>query len=158
MVKKLRITKGKSARKGSKKPSKRAKQAKTERLAKREPSKTGDLGRASPTATAPTPTSSVSDLPNERPIFSIELDNIDGETTIGDLIVVFPRTRDVLMKNGLRFDAEDAGYIYMNLNVFSALHGLKLNSLIQELVVASREVAGQPSGPPFPQIAAPPTA
>ena len=96
--------------------------------------------------------------PSKSSVFSIELERIDGETTIGDLIVVFPRTRDVLLKHGLRFDVEDAGYIYMTLNVFSALHGLKLTGLIQELTVASKEVPVQPPAQSLPQIAPPQTA
>lgn len=73
-------------------------------------------------------------------VFSIEVDSISGETTIGDLIVAFPRTRDVLMKHGLRFDVEEAGYLYMTLNVFSAIHGVTSTNLIQEINTASKEV------------------
>jgi hypothetical protein len=76
---------------------------------------------------------------HSRPVFSIEIGSISGETTIGDLIVAFPRTRDVLMKHGLRFDVEDAGYLYMTLNIFSSIHGLATNSLVQELHTASKE-------------------
>lgn len=86
-----------------------------------------------------------------RPVFDIELSDIDGDTTIGDLIVVFPRTRDVLFKHGVNFDVEEAGYVYMTLNVFSAMHGLKLNSLLEELVTASKEL------PPPPQLPLPQT-
>ena|SRR5690348_4887402 len=73
------------------------------------------------------------------PIFSIAIGSISGDTTIGDLIVSFPRTRDVLMKHGLRFDVEEAGYLYMTLNVFSAIHGLATGSLVHELHIASTE-------------------
>src|SRR6266700_3221063 len=66
-------------------------------------------------------------------------------TTIGDLIVAFPRTRDVLMKHGLRFDVEQAGYLYMTLSVFSAIHGLTTNNLVQELHLASKDPPPQPS-------------
>lgn len=86
-----------------------------------------------------------------RPVFDIELSDIDGDTTIGDLLVVFPRTRDVLFKHGVSFDVEEAGYVYMTLNVFSALHGLKINSLLEELVTASKEV------PPAPLLPVPQT-
>lgn len=79
--------------------------------------------------------------PDPSPIFDIEISDIDGNTTIGDLLVVFPRTRDVLFKHGVSFDVEEAGYVYMTLNVFSAMHGLKINSLLEELVTASKEVA-----------------
>ena len=87
-------------------------------------------------------------LPPSR-IFSIDLGTINGDTTIGDLIVAFPRTREVLMKHGLRFDVEEAGYLYMTLNVFSAIHGLTTHNLVQELDVASK------APPPIP-LAAPP--
>jgi hypothetical protein len=89
-------------------------------------------------------------------VFSIEIDSISGETTIGDLIVAFPRTRDVLMKHGLRFDVEEAGYLYMTLNVFSAIHGVTSNNLIQELHTASKEPPEPPAQTLRP-IAAPPT-
>jgi hypothetical protein len=81
------------------------------------------------------------------PIVSIAIGSISGDTTIGDLIVSFPRTREVLMKHGLRFDVEEAGYLYMTLNVFSAINGLTTGSLVQELHIASRE----PPPPPNPQ-------
>ena len=91
-------------------------------------------------------------FPNEdRRVLSIEIDSIDGETTIGDLIVAFPRTRDVLMKHGLRFDVEQAGYLYMTLDVFSAMHGIASVSLIQEIHTASKE-------PPLQSAAQPPRA
>ena|SRR5690348_16354597 len=90
-------------------------------------------------------------------IFTIEIDSIRAETTIGDLIVAFPRTRDVLMKHGLRFDVEEAGYLYMTLNVFSAIHGLVLTGLLQELDVASKEMPLPPLAAPVRQIIPPPT-
>ena len=83
-------------------------------------------------------------------IFSIDLGTISGDTTIGDLIVAFPRTREVLMKHGLRFDVEEAGYLYMTLNVFSAIHGIVTHSLVQELDVASK------APPPIPLAVPPP--
>ena len=83
-------------------------------------------------------------LPHDHPVFSIKIGSINGETTIGDLIVAFPRTRDVLMKHGLRFDVEDAGYLYMTLNIFSAIHGLAAGSLVQELHNVSLEPPLQP--------------
>jgi hypothetical protein len=92
-----------------------------------------------------------------RPVFSIEIGSIGGETTIGDLIVAFPRTRDVLMKHGLRFDVEEAGYLYMTLNVFSAIHGLTTNTLVQELHTASKEPPLPPAAPLRPIITAPTT-
>ncbi len=90
-------------------------------------------------------------------VFTIEIDSIRADTTIGDLIVAFPRTRDVLMKHGLRFDVEQAGYLYMTLNVFSAIHGLALPGLLQELDVASKELPLPPLAPPIRQVAPPPT-
>ena len=90
-------------------------------------------------------------------VFSIELRAIDGETTIGDLIVAFPRTRDVLVKHGLRFDVEEAGYLYMTLNVFSAIHGVDSNTLVQELHTASKEPPPQPTAQPVRPITVSPT-
>ena len=90
-------------------------------------------------------------------VFTIEIDSIRPETTIGDLIVAFPRTRDVLMKHGLRFDVEEAGYLYMTLNVFSAIHGLVLAGFLQELDVASKELPLPPLAPPLRQVVPPPT-
>ena len=89
-------------------------------------------------------------------VFTIEIDSIRAETTIGDLIVAFPRTRDVLMKHGLRFDVEEAGYLYMTLSVFSAIHGLALTGFLQELDVASKELPLPPLAPPVRQILSPP--
>jgi hypothetical protein len=94
---------------------------------------------------------------NDSPVFTIEIDSIRAETTIGDLIVAFPRTRDVLMKHGLRFDVEEAGYLYMTLNVFSAIHGLVLTGFLQELDVASKEMPLPPLAAPVRQIATPPS-
>jgi hypothetical protein len=92
-----------------------------------------------------------------RPVFSIEIGSIGGDTTIGDLIVAFPRTRDVLVKHGLRLDVEEAGYLYMTLNVFSAIHGLTSTSLVQELHAASKEPPPQLTAPQLRPVAAPPT-
>jgi hypothetical protein len=111
----------------------------------------------------PTPSISLSARPSpsqtvdDSRVFTIEIDSIRAETTIGDLIVAFPRTRDVLMKHGLRFDVEEAGYLYMTLNVFSAIHGLALSGFLQELDVASKEMPLPPLAAPVRQIASPPT-
>lgn len=91
-------------------------------------------------------------------VFTIEIDSIRAETTIGDLIVAFPKTRDVLLKHGLSFDVEEAGYLYMTLSVFSAIHGLVLTGLLQELDVASKEMPLPPLAAPVRQIVTPPTA
>jgi hypothetical protein len=95
--------------------------------------------------------------PPSNPVLSIQISSISGDTTIGDLIVAFPRTRDVLMKHGLRFDVEDAGYLYMTLNVFSAIHGVMASSLVQELHVASKELSPQPMPQQLRPVATAPT-
>jgi hypothetical protein len=122
--------------------------------AEERPSAKQDLKTPVRSLTMPSPStpvhvaSPIITLPS-RPVFSIEISSINGDTTIGDLIVAFPRTRDVLMKHGLRFDVEQAGYLYMTLSVFSAIHGLTTNSLVQELHIASKE---PPPQPPTPQL------
>jgi hypothetical protein len=95
--------------------------------------------------------------PHDHRAPSIDVRRIDGETTIGDLIVAFPRTRDVLMKHGLRFDVEEAGYLYMTLSVFSAIHGHSTSSLVEQLVVASKEPPPLPPPQPIRPIVATPT-
>jgi hypothetical protein len=85
----------------------------------------------------------------------ITVDNIRGDTAIGDLLVTFPRMRDVLVRKGLRLEAEDAGDIYMTLDAFSAMNGLKADSLVQELVEAAKE---PPPQQPVTQLVAPPAA
>jgi hypothetical protein len=109
-------------------------------------------GPSEPLSTRPSPSQSF----DESRVFTIEIDSIRAETTIGDLIVAFPRTRDVLMKHGLRFDVEEAGYLYMTLNVFSAIQGLGLTGLLQELDVASKELPLPPLAAPTRQIVPPP--
>lgn len=88
--------------------------------------------------------------------FKIAIDRIGGDTIIGDLIVVFPRTRGVLQKHGLRLDVEEAGDIYMTLDAFAALRGVSMRNLISEL----EDVAKEPPPPPpvVPAVAAQPTA
>jgi len=111
--------------------------------------------------TAPVTSLSPRPLPaqpiDDSRVFTIEIDSIRAETTIGDLIVAFPRTRDVLMKHGLSFDVEQAGYLYMTLNVFSAIHGLALTGFLQELDIASKEMPLPPLAAPVRQIAPPPS-
>jgi hypothetical protein len=122
----------------------------------RKPSKPADKGPIVPIislSARPSPSQPIED----SRVFTIEIDSIRAETTIGDLIVAFPRTRDVLMKHGLRFDAEEAGYLYMTLNVFSAIHGLALTVLLQELDIVSKELPLPPLAAPVRQIASPPT-
>ena len=152
MARKTRKFKARRPKKISKNASKKPRQVRTEKSSDKPSIKTDARPKVSPIP----PTPPVYDVRKDSSVFSIELGNISGETTIGDLIVVFPRTRQVLMKHGLRFDVEEAGYIYMTLNVFSALHGLGLTNLIQELVTTSREPPPQPLPQPSPQIPAQP--
>lgn len=116
-----------------------------------------DKGPSAPSVSSPA-RPMPSQIIDDSRVFTIEIDSIRAETTIGDLIVAFPRTRDVLMKHGLTFDVEQAGYLYMTLNVFSAIHGLALTGFLQELDVASKEMPLPPlAAPPVRQIASPPT-
>ncbi len=85
-----------------------------------------------------------------EPNFKINIDKIHGGTVLGDLMVVFPRTREVLKKYGLNLEVEEAGDIYMSLEAFTALKGLKTESVIQELEAASKV---PPTPAPAPPIA-----
>ncbi len=152
MVKK-RKPKGKRPRKISKKAAKKPRQVRIEKPSDKPSPKTDVKLKLSPVI-SPTPSSY--NVRKDSSVFSIEPENISGETTIGDLIVIFPKTRHVLMKHGLRFDVEEAGYIYMTLNVFSALHGLGLTNLLQELVTTSKEPPAPPLSQPSSQIPAQP--
>ena len=134
-----------------------AKPASARKKSPRKPvSKSPDKGPTASGISLPARPSPSQALDDSR-VFTIEIDSIRAETTIGDLIVAFPKTRDVLMKHGLRFDVEEAGYLYMTLNVFSAIHGLALPGFLQELDVASKELPLPPLAPPIRQIASPPT-
>jgi hypothetical protein len=117
------------------------------------PAEKSTIASSAPVAARPVPSQAFDD----SRVFTIEIDSIRAETTIGDLIVAFPRTRDVLMKHGLSFDVEEAGYLYMTLNVFSAIHGLALTGLLQELDIASKEMPLPPLVAPVRQIVPPPT-
>ena len=119
-------------------------------------SKLAGKGLPAPSISLPARPSPLQTIDDPR-VFTIEIESIRAETTIGDLIVAFPRTRDVLMKHGLRFDVEEAGYLYMTLNVFSAIHGLALTGFLQELDVASKEMPLPPLAAPVRQITSPPT-
>ena len=90
--------------------------------------------------------------PPAREHYRITIESIRGDTSIGDLLVAFPRTREILVQKGLRLDAEDAGDIYMNIDAFSAMNGLKTESLVQELVETAKE---PPSQMPTIQLSAP---
>jgi len=144
------------SKKVSKRPTKHV--AARDKKAQRKPTpKSADTGPIAHKVSLPAPLSPAPASDDSR-VFTIEIDSIRAETTIGDLIVAFPKTRDVLMKHGLRFDVEQAGYLYMTLNVFSAIHGLVLTGLLQELDVASKEMPLPPLAPPLRQIAPPPAA
>ena len=90
-----------------------------------------------------------------RESVKITVESIQGETAIGDLLVAFPHTREVLVRNGLRLEAEDAGDIYMTLDAFSALNGIKAEILVQDLIGIAKGPPPQQAGP---QLASPPTA
>jgi hypothetical protein len=85
----------------------------------------------------------------------ITLETIRGETVIGDLLVAFPWTREVLVRKGLRLEAEEAGDIYMSLEAFSAMNGLSVETLVEDVVVVARVPPSQPSAPAL--VAAPAT-
>ncbi len=109
----------------------------------------------SPPALAPVVLPPLSNERAARERSRIMVENIRGDTAIGDLLVTFPRIRDVLVRKGLRLEAEDAGDIYMTLDAFSAMNGLKAESLVQELVEAAKE---PPPQQPVTQLVAPPAA
>jgi hypothetical protein len=152
-----------SKKKTQKKPTKKApkKSSKSIRPASKSVgAKVSGLARGDPSAAklpvqTRAPSDSASHQGQRGP--SIEIRSIDGETTIGDLIVAFPRTRDVLMKHGLRFDVEEAGYLYMTLSVFSAIHGHSTSSLVEQLVVVSKEPPPPPAVLPLRPIPVVPT-
>ena len=94
---------------------------------------------------------SAGSVPEFKERYVITLESIRGDTAIGDLLVTFPRTREVLARKGLRLEAEDAGDIYMTLDVFSAMNGLEIATLVQEIVEVAKEVP-----PVIPQVVAAP--
>src|SRR5713226_1969877 len=98
-------------------------------------------------AQVPIPIPSPPRVEAPRETVRITVDTIRGETAIGDLLVAFPRTREILVRNGLRLEAEDAGDIYMTLDAFSAMNGLKTESLVQDLVEIAKEPPVQQSVP-----------
>ena len=154
---KMAKIRSRTSKTGSKKSSKKT--VKTA-VARKQPAKKS-VSKSPVKAPAVPPVSSpVQPLPSQAfddsRVFTIEIDSIRAETTIGDLIVAFPRTRDVLMKHGMRFDVEQAGYLYMTLNVFSAIHGLALTGLLEELDVASKEMPLPPLAAPIRPMAPPP--
>jgi hypothetical protein len=155
MAKKKTLRSKVKSKKISKKAAKpgRARNEKSQRNSIAKPENRGPMAPDVSLPARPSPPQAV----NDSQVFTIEIDSIRAETTIGDLIVAFPKTRDVLMKHGLSFDVEEAGYLYMTLNVFSAIHGLVLTGLLQELDVASKELPLPPLAAPIRQIVPPPT-
>jgi len=97
----------------------------------------------------PVPAQAAPTIVRERPNFKIMIERIHGGTVLGDLMVVFPRTRDVLKKYGLNLEVDEAGDIYMSLEAFAALRGLKTELFIQELEAASKEPPPTPGVPPL---------
>ena len=89
------------------------------------------------------------EMAREKPNFRIIIERIHGGTVLGDLMVVFPRTRDVLKKYGLNLEVDEAGDIYMSLEAFAAMKGLKTDSIIQELEAASKQPPPTPAAPPL---------
>jgi hypothetical protein len=136
------------AKKGKAKKAKPAKPVRFDKAQKR--AETKHVATPAPLARQP-----LTIEPSAVEHYKITVENIRGDTAIGDLLVAFPRTREVLVKKGLRLEAEDAGDIYMNLEAFSAMNGLKTEALVQELVETAKEPAFQP---PAVQLVAPPPA
>ncbi len=134
--------------KASKKQARKA-AGRTKKPANREKSRPGPARAAKPKETK-LPVSAKPGPPAQQKViekfdgsFKISIGKIEGGTVLGDLMVVFPRTREVLKKYGLNLDVEEAGDIYMSLEAFSALKGLKTEALIQELETASKELPPQ---------------
>ena len=150
------MRKKQKTRKGSKAPNRRTRQT-AKRSVPRRVARGVNQKDFRPNLSATIQSLSPSSPNEDRRLLSIEIDSIDGETTIGDLIVAFPRTRDVLMKHGLRFDVEQAGYLYMTLDVFSAMHGIASVGLIQEIHTASKEPPPQSAAQPLRAIASTPS-
>jgi len=141
MVSKKRTVSRRTKRAGKK--SKPAKHVKAGRVKKK-------IETKKPPALAPLVTQKPAKMePPARDRYVITVENIRGDTAIGDLLVTFPRTREVLVRKGLRLEAEDAGDIYMTLDAFSAMNGLEIVSLVQEIVEVARE---PPPQPPVAQI------
>ena len=148
MVPKTRASRGRSKRKPRAK-SKPAKRSKAQRPSKRHATKTAE------TSVPILPPILIE--PTVRETYRMTVENIRGETVIGDLLVAFPRTRDVLARNGLKLEAEDAGDIYITIDAFSALNGLKTEILVQALVgIAKESVHQQVAQQPIQQMTATP--
>lgn len=146
----------KSSKKKLKRPLKKTRKPSRPEKAKLRPSTPSQPRRALPAGQPPSARVTERVQLSEGTGFKIAIDRIDGDTIIGDLLVVFPRTREVLRKQGLRLDVEDAGDIYMTLEAFAAIKGLKMGTLVQELVLASKEAPAPP--PQLSALVTPPTA
>lgn len=148
----------KASRKTGGKPSKKTpKRTKSRKVLRRPAPRPTTPKKVVPTTPATKGTQPLQAIPaREGTGFKITLGQIDQETVLGDLIVVFPKTREVLRKHGLRLDVDQAGDIYMTLQAFAALQGLKTESLIGELREVSKEPI-TPTVPPVPQLVAPAT-
>ncbi|HZD11988.1 MAG TPA: hypothetical protein VE177_00510, partial [Candidatus Binatus sp.] len=72
-----------------------------------------------------------SPIKEPRVVSKLAVERIEGETIIGDLIVVFPWTRETLLKHGLKLDVDEASDIYMSLGAFAAIQGLTTDTLIR---------------------------
>lgn len=116
-------------------------------------SKKTDSKRSSLMPSSIVPRADSRPTPRLRERVVVTLENIRGETVIGDLLVAFPWTREVLVKKGLRLEAEDAGDIYMSLEAFSAMNGLIVENLVEDVVVVAKEPPSQQ--PTQPLVAAP---
>jgi|SRR5437870_6742546 len=155
--------------------SKKAKKAEKKPIGKKTPKKMGTKSHISvkkqppkpvlPAKSVPLPPKLLVQTPSpvkevirrEGTGFKVTVDRIEGETIIGDLIVVFPWTRETLFKHGLNLDVDEAGDIYMSLGAFAAIHGLKTESLVRELVEVSRQPPPPKATPPVAQLAHAPT-
>ncbi|HEV2119745.1 MAG TPA: hypothetical protein VGS11_06545 [Candidatus Bathyarchaeia archaeon] len=118
--------------------------------AKSKPVKAGHVRKRAeakkpPAVTRQTTQQPVTIEPPARERVVVTIESIRGDTAIGDLLVTFPRTREVLVRNGLRLEAEDAGDIYMTLDAFSAMNGLKTEGLVVEIVEVAKEPLPQPA-------------
>ena len=137
-----------NVRKASKKPT-----GKPKKVTKKEkpvasqlkPAKPADLVSRAPAKVSPVAVSL--ELAREKPSFKIMIERIQGGTVLGDLMVVFPRTREVLKKYGLNLEVDEAGDIYMSLEAFAAMKGLKTDSVIQELEAAAKAPPPAPATP-----------
>lgn len=103
---------------------------------------------------APTELAQVTPLPIrvepfEKPLLKVTVENIRGDTAIGDLLVAFPRIREILVGKGLKLEAEEAGDIYMTLDAFSAMNGLRTESLVEEVVAVAKFTPPQLAAAPL---------